>query len=107
MTYQGRRSGKTTEILRQARIRSKMGERVVVLCHHHNERKRLTEILRREAAGEKIEVMTASRATETRALRGRLDVSVLADEISAAEFDAIQEQLAEGQFKGGMATPNG
>jgi len=107
LMIQPRRSGKTTEVIRHARMRSKIGEKVIIMVGRHQEKRRLERIIQAEAPGEDIVVMSAGSDTEVGSLCGRPSVSILGDDIDSTQLDRILKSTRPGAFKGGLTTQHG
>jgi thymidine kinase len=105
LRYAARRSGKTTEIIMEARKAARnVGKAVIVVANAQQER-HLKDILRAEAPHEEIEAISIK--TPDDKLHGKRAKVVLVDEIEPKDEWEAKEMayMMEAIYAGGLTTP--
>lgn len=100
----GRRTGKTTQVIMEARRAAQKGKKAVILVPNRQQEQYLRETLRREAPNEEIEAISIN--TPESRLAGRRAKVVLVDEISPMDELHAKKiaRLLGAEYKGGMTT---
>jgi len=103
VAYSARRTGKTTEVIKEARKAARSGERVVIAVPNHQQAKRIRDILKREANEEHIDAISINQASKTSG--HKMDL-VLVDEVGMVEEDRARRMAREAnaRFGGGLST---
>ena len=105
VNMQGRRSGKTTEILRIAKIHAERGTQVIIVTPDHAHKETMRATLRREGI-EGVKAVSLRNATEVRQLLCRRDTVVMTDEVQEREMQRLMSCCPIENYLGGFATPH-